>query len=63
MRKINDWQNYSLETLINYVEKYKESEKVTHHEVTPLTNEQLEKHFAIKIIRFEFSEPIVNRFE
>jgi len=22
MRKINDWQNYSLETLINYVEKY-----------------------------------------
>ena len=48
---------------INYVEKYKTSEKVTHSEVTPLTNEQLEKHFAIKIIRFEFSEPIENRFE
>lgn len=48
---------------INYVEEYKTSEKVTHNEVTLLTNEQLEKYFGIKIIRFEFSEPIDNRFE
>lgn len=48
---------------INYVEKYKTSEKVTHNEVTLLTNEQLEKYFGIKIIRFEFSKPIENRFE
>ncbi len=48
---------------INYVEKYKTSEKVTHSEVTPLTNEQLEEFFGIKIIRFEFSTPIENKFE
>ena len=48
---------------INYVEEYKTSEKVTHNEVTPLTNEQLEVYFGIKIIRFEFSEPINNKFE
>ncbi len=48
---------------INYVEKYKTSEKVTHNEVTSLTNEQLEEYFGIKIIRFEFSEPINNKFE
>ena len=48
---------------INYVEKYKTSEKVTHNEVTPLTNEQLEEYFGIKIIRFEFSSPIENKFE
>jgi len=48
---------------IHYVEKYKTSEKVTHHEVTALTNEQLEEYFGIKIIRFEFSSPIENIFE
>ena len=48
---------------INYVEKYKASEKVIHHEVAPLSNDQLEKLFAIKIIRFEFSEPIKNTFK
>ena len=48
---------------INYVEEYKTSEKVTHNEVTPLTNEQLEEYFGIKIIRFEFSSPIENKFK
>ena len=48
---------------INYVEEYKTSEKVTHSEITPLTNEQLEEYFGIKIIRFEFSSPIENKFE
>ena len=48
---------------INFVEEYKISEKVTHSEVTALTNEQLEEYFGIKVIRFEFSEPIENRFE
>ena len=48
---------------INYVEEYKTSEKVTHSEVTSLTNEQLEKYFGIKVIRFEFSSPIENKFE
>lgn len=47
---------------INYVEEYKTSEKVTHNEVTALTNEQLEEYFGIKIIRFEFSSPIENKF-
>jgi len=28
-----------------------------------LTNKELEKYFGIKIIRFEFSEPIENKFE
>ena len=48
---------------INYVEEYKTSEKVTHSEITPFTNEQLEEYFGIKIIRFEFSSPIENKFE
>lgn len=48
---------------INYVEEYKTSEKVTHSEVTALTDEQLEEYFGIKIIRFEFSNPIENKFE
>ena len=48
---------------IRYVEHYKTSEKVTHIKKTKLTNEQLEKLFGIKIIRFEFSKPIENTFE
>lgn len=47
---------------INYVEKYKTSEKVIHNEVTVLTKEQLEECFGIKIIRFDFSSPIKNKF-
>lgn len=48
---------------INYVEIYKSSPKVSHHQTTKLTNEQLEELFGIKIIRFEFSSPIENKFE
>ena len=48
---------------VHYVETYKTAEKVTHNEVTPLTNEQLERYFGIKMIRFEFSNPIENIFE
>lgn len=48
---------------INYVEEYKTSEKVSHTEVTKLSFEQLEDLFAIKIIRFEFSQPIQNTFD
>ncbi len=48
---------------INYVEHYYTSEKVSHSVHTALTNEQLEEYFGIKIIRFEFSEPIENSFE
>ena len=48
---------------INYVEIYRTSPKVSHQQTTPLTNEQLEELFGIKIIRFEFSPPIENTFE
>ncbi len=48
---------------INYVEICKTSPKVSHHQTTKLTNEQLEELFGIKIIRFEFSTPIENTFE
>ena len=47
---------------INYVEICRTSEKVTHHYSTPLSSEQLEEIFGIKIIRFEFSSPIENEF-
>ena len=43
------------------------SSKLTGREVIgvelPDTKEQLEKYFGLKLIRFEFSEPIVNTFE
>ena len=48
---------------ISYDEQYKTEPKVTHIDVTKLTNEQLEEIFGIKIIRFEFSSPIENTFE
>ena len=48
---------------INYVETYKISEKVSYTDLTELSYNQLEKLFGIKIIRFEFSEPIENKFE
>ena len=48
---------------ISYDERYKTEPKVTHNDVTKLTNEQLEEIFGIKIIRFEFSSPIENAFE
>ena len=48
---------------IFYDETYKTEPKVTHNDVTKLTNEQLEEIFGIKIIRFEFGSPIENTFE
>jgi len=46
---------------ICYIEVYNTTE-YKHTEDTPLTTEQAEKYFGIKIIKFEFSEPIKNKF-
>ena len=46
-----------------YHEKYQIAEKVQKWERTVLTEEQLEEYFGLKIIRFEFSEPIQNEFK
>jgi hypothetical protein len=46
-----------------YVETYDKSPKETHVDATPLTKEQLQKYFGIKIIEWTFSEPIKNTFE
>lgn len=48
---------------INYSEKYKISEKESVIDSTELTFDELEEYFGIKIIRFEFSDPIENEFE
>ncbi len=48
------------EPSIRYYEEHDEKPDVS---FTTLTNEQLEEYFGIKIIRFEFSEPIENKFE
>ena len=48
---------------INYIENYEISSKMSKIDSTKLSNDQLEKLFGIKIIRFEFSEPIENKFE
>ena len=49
----------SYEPRIRYYEEHDEKPDVS---FTTLTNEQLERYFGIKIIRFEFSEPIENKF-
>ena len=46
-----------------YHEKYQIDEKSVMWESTALTEEQLEDYFGLKIIRFEFSEPIQNEFK
>lgn len=46
-----------------YVETYEKSPKETHVEATPLTKEQLQKYFGIKIVEWTFSQPIKNTFE
>ncbi len=52
------------EPRIRYFEKYyNEDIKMPDSSFKTLTNEELEKYFGIKIIRFEFSEPIENKFE
>ncbi len=48
---------------INYVERYKYYNDGSKYEYTALTKEQLEKYFGIRLIKFEFSEPIENIFE
>ena len=50
--------------IIEYVEHYTIiKDRMGSIDGTTLSNEQLEKHFGIKIIRFEFSSPIENTFE
>ena len=46
-----------------YRETWKISEMATNTEDTRLNQKELEKYFGIKIIRFEFSEPIRNEFK
>ena len=48
---------------ISYIEKYNASPKEIRIESTHLSDEQLEKHFGIKVIEFTFSEPILNTFK
>ena len=46
-----------------YRETWKISEKGTNTEDSRLNPKELEKHFGIKVIRFEFSKPIKNKFK
>lgn len=46
-----------------YSERYATDERTTHNTGTELSEEELEKHFGIKIKRFEFSKPIKNKFK
>lgn len=48
---------------INYSETYKTSDNTSEVEFTELSFDELEKYFGIKIIKFEFSEPIKNKFK
>lgn len=57
-------KGYDKKPRIRYYEKYYDEDiEMPNSTFTTLTNEQLEKYFGIKIIRFEFSEPIENTFE
>ncbi len=52
------------EPCIRYYESYyNEDTEMPDSSFKTLTNEELEKYFGIKIIRFKFSEPIENKFE
>ncbi len=46
-----------------YHEIYQIDEKTEEWKHTILTEEQLEKYFGLKIVRFEFSNPIKNEFK
>jgi len=48
---------------LRYSEVYHSPPNKIHHKTTPLTEKQLEEHFGIKILEFEFSEPIRNTFK
>jgi hypothetical protein len=47
---------------ICYNEFYHSAPNVSHHESTPLTHAQAEALFGIKVIEWNFSEPINNTF-
>ena len=47
-----------------YLESYDESDRVSYSQwPTAMSDEQLEKHFGIKVIEFTFSDPIKNEFK
>jgi len=58
----NNKENPHRKPHVCYYENYHKG-GAEYRDSTPLTEEQLEKHFGIKIIEFEFSEPIKNTFE
>lgn len=45
-----------------YNEVYKDAPNSTRIEATPLTEEQLEEHFGIRVIDWTYAEPISNTF-
>lgn len=57
------WSKVDRKACFEYREIWKESEKVSNTEHTKLSKRKLEKHFGIKIIKFECSKPIKNKFE
>ena len=46
-----------------YSERYQTDEKTTYNTGEKLSEKELKKYFGIKIIRFEFSKPIKNKFK
>ena len=54
---------YNGQPIITYVEYFQTGPKSYEYTSTKMSNEQLEKYFGIKIIKFEFSEPIKNEFK
>ncbi len=58
----NGWSMIDKEASFEYREYWKASEKVYDTENTKLNKKELEKYFGIKIIKFEFSKPIKNKF-
>jgi hypothetical protein len=48
---------------IEYIETYDEGPKVTSVNATPLSSEQLQKDFGIKIIEWTYSKPVKNTFK
>lgn|GEM_PF-1442551 len=48
---------------ICYSEKYTDPSGTIYHEGTKLSKKELEEYFGIKIIEFQFSKPIKNKFK
>lgn len=57
------WLLVDRKASFEYREMWENSEKAIATEHTKLNKRKLEKYFDIKIIKFEFSKPIKNRFE